>query len=46
VVGPGCRVPAGARVARAVLWGGTSVDPGEEVAEAIADGRCRVPARP
>ena len=45
VVGPRCRVPAGARVASAVLWEGTSLEPGEEVVEVIADGRCRVPVR-
>ncbi len=44
VLGPGCRVPAGARVERAVLWPGTSLRPGEVLEEAIAAGELRVTA--
>lgn len=44
VLGPGCRVPAGARVERAVLWPGTALRPGEVLEEAIAAGELRVPA--
>jgi len=45
VIGAGCRVPAGARVERAVLWPGTVLAPGEAVVDAIAAGPLRVPAR-
>jgi mannose-1-phosphate guanylyltransferase len=44
VLGAGCRVPAGARVERAVLWPGTALAPGEVVVDAIAAGALRVPA--
>jgi mannose-1-phosphate guanylyltransferase len=44
VLGAGCRVPGGARVARAVLWPGTALRPGEVVVDAIAAGDLRVPA--
>lgn len=44
VVGAGCRVPAGARVERAVLWPRTALAPGEAVVDAIAAGPLRVPA--
>jgi mannose-1-phosphate guanylyltransferase len=44
VVGAGCRVPAGARVERAVLWPGTVLAPGEVVVDAVAAGALRVPA--
>lgn len=44
VVGAGCRVPAGARVERAVLWPGTALAPGEAVVDAVAAGALRVPA--
>jgi mannose-1-phosphate guanylyltransferase len=44
VVGAGCRVPAGARLERAVLWPGTALAPGEAVVDAIAAGPLRVPA--
>ena len=45
VVGAGCRVPAGARLDRAVLWPGTALAPGEVLVEAIAAGALRVAAR-
>lgn len=44
VLGAGCRVPAGARVERAVLWPGTALEPGEVVVDAVAAGALRVPA--
>lgn len=44
VVGAGCRVPAGARLERAVLWPGTALAPGEVVRDAVAAGDLRVPA--
>lgn len=44
VVGAGCRVPAGARLERAVLWPGTALRPGEAVVDAIAAGDLRLPA--
>jgi mannose-1-phosphate guanylyltransferase len=44
VVGAGCRVPAGARVERAVLWPGTALAPGEAVVDAVAAGALRVSA--
>jgi mannose-1-phosphate guanylyltransferase len=43
-IGGGCLVPAGARVADAVLWDGTALAPGESVVHAIAAGADRVPA--
>jgi mannose-1-phosphate guanylyltransferase len=44
VVGAGARIGAGARVARAVVWDGTEIGPGEAVAGAIAAGAARVGA--
>jgi mannose-1-phosphate guanylyltransferase len=44
VIGAGCRVGAGARLRRAVLWPGTAVAPGEVLVDAIAAGGLRVPA--
>ena len=44
VLGSGCRIPAGARVERAVVWPGTVLAPGEVVVDAIAAGSLRVPA--
>jgi mannose-1-phosphate guanylyltransferase len=44
VIGAGARVAPGARVARAVLWDGTVLAPGEEVRGAIAAGASRVAA--
>ena len=44
VVGAGATVSSRARVARAVLWEGTSLAPGEEVVEAVAAGGLRLAA--
>ena len=44
LVGPGCRVPAGAWVERAVLWPGTWLRPGERLVDAVAAGEFRLPA--
>ncbi|MBK9516480.1 MAG: NTP transferase domain-containing protein [Anaeromyxobacter sp.] len=44
VLGAGCRVPAGARVERAVLWPGTALAPGEVLEDAVAAGDLRVAA--
>jgi mannose-1-phosphate guanylyltransferase len=46
VVGAGCRIPAGARVQRAVLWPGTQLGPGEVLEDAVAAGALRVSAVP
>jgi len=44
VVGAAARVAAGARVARAVVWEGTALAPGEEVRDAVAAASDRVAA--
>lgn len=45
VIGAGARVQRGARVARAVVWDGTGIGPGERVEDAVAAGTDRVAAR-
>jgi mannose-1-phosphate guanylyltransferase len=44
VVGAGARVLRGAHVARAAIWAGTRIAPGERVEDAVAAGADRVPA--
>jgi mannose-1-phosphate guanylyltransferase len=44
VLGARCRVPAGSRLRRAVVWDGTQLAPGERVEDAVAAGALRVPA--
>jgi mannose-1-phosphate guanylyltransferase len=46
VIGAGVVVPAGAVVRRAVVWAGTSLEPGERVEECVAAGRLRVGGDP